>query len=46
MDYTLITDAVDWAQVLIGIGVIAAAIAGLEVAIRGARVAIGFIRGR
>ncbi|MET0082678.1 MAG: hypothetical protein ABW079_06660 [Sedimenticola sp.] len=44
MDYTAITSAVDWAGVLTGLGAVALAIAGLNVAIRGARILVGFIR--
>lgn len=43
MDFTTITDAVDWAGVLTGLGVVAVAIAGLLVAKRGARLLLGFI---
>jgi len=43
MDYTVITGAVDWADVLTGLGVVAAAIALLLVAKRGARLLLGFI---
>lgn len=44
MDYTVITAAVDWAGVLTGIGVVAAALAGLYVAIKGGRTLLGFLR--
>ncbi len=43
MDYTVITGAVDWADVLTGIGVVAAAFALLLVAKKGARTLLGFI---
>ena len=44
MDYTVITGAVDWAGVLTGIGVVAAALAGVYVAIKGSRMLISFLR--
>ena len=44
MDYTVITGAVDWAGVLTGIGVVAAALAGVYVAIKGARMLISYLR--
>jgi len=44
MDYTLITGAVDWAAVLTGLGVVAVSLAGLAVAVRGAKMLLGFIR--
>jgi len=44
MDYTTISGAVDWAGVLTGIGVVAAALAGLFVAIKGSRVLLRFIK--
>lgn len=43
MDFTAIADAVDWAGVLTGLGVVAVAIAGLLVAKRGAKILLGFI---
>lgn len=43
MDYTTITDAVDRAGVLAGLGVVAVAIAGLMVTRRGARLLLGFM---
>lgn len=46
MDYTTITSAVDFAGVMTGVGAVAAAVAGLYIAIRGARILIGFIGGR
>ena len=46
MDYTTITAAVDWTGVLAGIGAIAVTLAGLYVAVRGAKILIAFIRGR
>lgn len=46
MDYTTITGAVDFAGVMTGVGSVAAAVAGLYIAIRGARILIGFIGGR
>lgn len=44
MDYTAITGAVDFAAVLTGLGVVAAAIAGVLIAIRGARILLSFVR--
>ncbi|MES9961691.1 MAG: hypothetical protein ABW089_14770 [Sedimenticola sp.] len=44
MDYTAITTAVDWSGVLTGLGAVAVAVAGLAVAVRGARILVGFIR--
>jgi hypothetical protein len=44
MDFTVITDAVDWAGVLTGMGVVAAALAGVAVARKGARMLIDFLR--
>lgn len=43
MDYEVITGAVDWADVLTGIGVVAAALALVLVAKRGAKTLLGFI---
>lgn len=45
MDYTAITAAVDFADVLIGIGAVAALIAVVKVGKVGARMLLGFIRG-
>jgi len=44
MDYTALVGAVDWASALTALGSVAVAAAGLFVAIRGARVVLGFIR--
>lgn len=44
MDYEAISGAVDWADVLIALGVVALAMAGIKVAIAGARKLLGFIR--
>lgn len=45
MDYTVITEAVDFADVLTGIGVVAAALALVNIAQTGARKLLGFLRG-
>lgn len=44
MDYEAITDAVDFADVLVGIGAVAALLAAVAVARKGARMLLGFIR--
>jgi len=44
MDYTTITGAVDWAGVITGVGVIAVALAGVAVAMKGARKLLSFLR--
>lgn len=44
MDYTAITTAVNFAGVLTGVGVVAAALAGVYVAIKGANILLGFLR--
>lgn len=47
MDYTQITGAVDWSDVLIAIGATAAALAVVYVGRRGAGIVLGFLsRGR
>ncbi len=43
MDYTAITGAVDFADVLTGVGVVAALLAAVLVAKKGARTLLGFI---
>lgn len=43
MDYALISAAVDWADVLTAMGVVAVAIAGILVAKRGARMLLSFL---
>lgn len=45
MDYTAITTAVDWTAALGALSAVGVAAAGLYIAIRGARVVLGFIRG-
>lgn len=44
MNYTAIVDAVDFASVLTGIGSVAALLAAVYVAIKGAKILLGFIR--
>lgn len=44
MDYTSITAAVDWADALTALAGVGVAVAGVLVAIRGARILLGFIR--
>lgn len=44
MDYTTITSAVDFAGVITGIGAVAVALAGVAIAMRGARLLLGFLR--
>jgi len=44
MDYTDISAAASWTAALTELGTVAVAVAGLYVAIRGARVLLGFIR--
>lgn len=44
MDYTTITGAVDFAGVITGIGAVAVAVAGVAIAMRGARLLLGFVR--
>jgi hypothetical protein len=44
MDYTAITDAVDFASVITAVGVVAAALAGVYIAIKGANILLGFLR--
>lgn len=44
MVYTGISAAVDWADVFTGLAAVAVAVAGLYVAIRGARTLLGFIK--
>lgn len=43
MDYSAIAGAVDWQQMLLALGVIALAIAGILVAKRGAKMLLSFI---
>lgn len=43
MDYEAIAGAVDWADVLTGLGLVAVALAGVLVAKRGAKLLLGFI---
>lgn len=43
MDYTAITDAVDFAAVVAGVGAVAVAIAAILVAKRGARMLLSFL---
>jgi hypothetical protein len=45
-DYTALTSAVDFAGVITAVLAIAATLAGLYVAIRGAKTVVGMIRGR
>lgn len=42
---TLITDAVDYSTIITGIGTVAVAVAGVYIAMRGARMIVGMIRG-
>lgn len=44
MDYTVISGAVDFDAVLTALGVVAAAVALLYVAIRGSRTLLGFVK--
>lgn len=44
MDYEAITGAVDFADVLVGVGVIAGLLAAVAVARKGARMLLGFIK--
>lgn len=44
MDYTAITAAVSFADVLTAVGTVAAGVAVLYIGIRGARVLLGFVR--
>jgi len=44
MDYTAITGAVDFATLLTAVGTVAVSVAGLLLAVRGARVLLAFIR--
>jgi hypothetical protein len=44
MDYTAITDAVDFVDVLIGIGAVAALLAVVLVGKKGARLLLSFIK--
>jgi len=44
MDFTAITAAVDFADVMTGLGVVAAAVAGVYIGIRGARILLSFVR--
>lgn len=39
-----ITGAVDWAEVVSGVGTVAAALAGVYVAVKGARMLLGMVR--
>lgn len=43
-DYDAITAAVDWADVITGIGVVAAAVAGVLIVMRGSRMLLAMIR--
>ncbi len=43
MDYTTISGAVDWSAVITGVGVVAAALAGVLVAKRGAKLLLSMI---
>lgn len=43
-DYSTITSAADWSSVTTGVMAVAAALVGVLVAARGARVLLGFIR--
>jgi len=44
MDYSAITDAVDFSTALAAIGTVAAAVAVLYLGIRGARIVLGFVK--
>lgn len=44
MDYSTITAAVDFSTVLTGITAVGAALAGVYIAIKGARMLLGFLR--
>lgn len=44
MDYTVLTAAVDFSGVLTAVGVVAAALAAVYVAIKGANIVLGFLR--
>ena len=44
MDYTTMIAAVDFAGVLTAVGTVAAALAGVYVAIKGANILLGFLR--
>lgn len=44
MDYTSIVGAVDFAGVMTGLAAVAVAVAGVLIAIRGARILLSFIR--